>query len=221
MHSLEIDRDKRRLKLSPRQREILLGKLLGDGHLETHNAGRTYHLKIEQSERQKFYVDWLQSEFQEWIRTPAQLKEQKQIYRGQERTYKKYWFNTYSSGAFRFYAQQFYRNGKKEVPKALYKWLTPLSLAVWYMDDGSIKSNAHRTVLMNTQGFDRKSLQYLQEALRKKFEVKSVIRKQKDGTQIYIPSESVDTFLTLIHPLILPSFRYKLPKVWLTHMPKR
>lgn len=221
MYSLEIERTKRQLKLSSRQKEILLGKLLGDGRLETRDGGKTYRLKIEQSERQKSYADWTESEFQEWIRTGAQLKEQKQTYRGQERTYRKYWFNTLSSGAFRFFAQQFYRSGKKEVPKAIYKWLTPLALAVWYMDDGSIKSNAHRTVLLNTQGFDRKSIGYLQEALWKRFSVKTMIRKQIDGIQIYIPSESVDTFLTIIHPYILPSMQYKLPKVRLTHMPKR
>ncbi len=221
MYSLEIERMKRQLKLTSRQKEILLGKLLGDGHLETRDNGKTYRLKIEQSKQQKSYVDWMQSEFKEWVRTPAQLKEQKQLYHGEERTYYKYWFNTLSSGAFRFYAQQFYRNGKKEVPKAIYKWFTPLVLAVWYMDDGSIKSKTHRTVFLNTQGFDYKSIQYLQEALWKKFVVKTTIRKQRDGMQIYIPSESVDLFLTTISPFVLPSMRYKLPKVWLTHMPKR
>ena len=44
------------LKLSSELREIIVGKLLGDGHLETQNDGKTWRLKIEHSIKQKEYV---------------------------------------------------------------------------------------------------------------------------------------------------------------------
>lgn len=39
-------------KLTEQQREITVGLLLGDGHLETRTNGRTYRLKVEHSEEQ-------------------------------------------------------------------------------------------------------------------------------------------------------------------------
>jgi len=42
MYSKEIENQKKRLKLTKRQKEILVGKILGDGHLETQDNGKTY-----------------------------------------------------------------------------------------------------------------------------------------------------------------------------------
>jgi len=48
--------NQKNLKLTSELREILVGKLLGDGHLETQNKGKTWRLKIEHSIKQKEYV---------------------------------------------------------------------------------------------------------------------------------------------------------------------
>lgn len=220
MNRKDIEEYKKQLRLTPRQREIIVGKCLGDGHLETENCGRTYKLRVEHSAKQKEYVYWLYEAFKEWVRTPPQEKTQR-LARFPDRVYRKYWFNTLSSGVLRYYAQQFYRDRKKVVPKQIERLLTPLALAVWYMDDGSVKSKEHRTVLLNTQGFSAKDLAVLQRALRKKFLVHTTIRKQREGDQLYVVSESADTFLTLIEPHCIPSLRYKLPKVWLTSLHKK
>ena len=124
-----------KLKISSRQKQIIIGKLLGDGHLETAN-GKTYRLKIEHSFNQRQYVDWLYRELKSLASAEPKIK--LQTINGTE--YKKYWFNTHYSGSFRFYAQQFYQGKKKIVPKLISHWLTPLALAIWFMDDGSIKS---------------------------------------------------------------------------------
>lgn len=221
MHSNEIEAQKKNLKLSDRQREILVGTLLGDGHLETKDRGRTYRLKTEHSLKQKEYVDWLYQEFREWVNTPPQRRDRFVELRTVSGTYPRYWFNTLSSGTFRFYAQQFYRDKKRGVPRFIKKLLTPLALAVWYMDDGSIKSKAHTTVFFNTHGFDRMSIERLQEALEKKYGIKTRLRKQKDGVQIYLLAETIDIFWKLVMPFILQSMRYKIPKAWLTQVPKR
>lgn len=223
MNNKTIEEEKKRLKLNDRQREILVGTLLGDGHLETKNNGKTYRLKIEHTVHQKEYVEWLFQQFREWIRTPPKERTRLITLHGRQKEYKQIGFSTLSSGILRFYAQQFYvkDRSKKIVPKLIRRWLTPLALAVWYMDDGSIKSNTHRTVLLNTQGFEDIDLKHLQEALRTSYGIQTTVRKQKDGKQLYVPSESVDLFLRTIEPFILASMRYKLPKVWLTQLPKK
>ena len=49
MHSRKIERTKSSLKLSDEQREVLVGLLLGDAHLETQNdeTGDKFNLETE------------------------------------------------------------------------------------------------------------------------------------------------------------------------------
>lgn len=213
MRSNKIEAYKQDLKLSDLQREILIGLLLGDGHLETQNNGRTYRLKIEHSYLQKEYVDWLYQIFKDWVLTPPKEKEQTVL----GIKYNKYYFSTVSHGAFRFYAQQFYKEKKKVLPRMIKKWLSPVAMAVWFMDDGSIKSKHHRALIINTQSFSKPELQTLIKILEEKFGVKMVLRKQSrkqiEIYQLITTSDSVERFVEIIKPHILPSMKYKLGKL--------
>ncbi len=221
MHSKEIEEWSRRLRPSAIQRDVLIGTLLGDGHLETMNQGRTYRLKIEHTITQQDYVSWLYQVFHEWVRTAPVVRSREVTFRGRTKSYKRVGFATLSSGSLRFYAGQFYRHAKKIVPPLIHRWLTPRAMAVWYMDDGSIKSNQHRTVLLNTQGFGEQDVKRLQKALERRYGIKASVSADKDGNRLYIRSETVDVFLRTICPYLIPSMAYKIPKVWLTSLPKK
>src|SRR3990167_5341151 len=110
MNSKKINRLKQGLKLTKLQREILIGLLLGDGHLESINKGRLYRLKVEYSERQKEYALWIWNLLKNWTHSEP--------YQRQKSTGSKIvGFTTYSHGAFRFYGQQFYAGkGQKQIP---------------------------------------------------------------------------------------------------------
>ena len=206
MFSKKIENQKKKLRLDRIQREILVGLMLGDGHLETQNNGNTYRLKVEQSANKKNYVSWLYECFKNFVLTKPQAKEKT---RNGIKT-KNIWFSTISHATFRFYAQQFYQNGKKIVPLMIGKLLTPLGIAVWFMDDGSIKSKKHKAKIINTQCFAKDEIMLLIKALENKFCVKTKIRRQKDGDQIYILSASVEKFKQLVGKHILESMKYKL-----------
>lgn len=221
MFTRELEQRKSSLKLTPIQKEILVGTLLGDGHLETRNRGRTYRLKIEHTMKQKAYVDWLYDHFTEWVATPPRMRTRHVDFPRKSGDYELYGFQTLSAGSLRFFAHQFYEGAKKVVPKQIGRWLSPRALAIWYMDDGSIKSKAHRTVLLNTHGFSGKNLEILQNALAKKYGVITTLRGQKEGKQLYVTSGSSETFVSLILPHIIPLMQYKIPEHWLTHLPKK
>lgn len=210
MRSKEIEELKKQIKLNERQRSIIVGTLLGDGHLETVDKGQTYRLKITHSVRQKEYTEWLYNELKNLVRTPPQRK----LKKGINKTYEEYWFNTYSLGSLRFYAQQFYVYGEKVIPKIIGKLLDPLTIAVWFMDDGSYKSNRHRTYIIHTLSFKKNNLKLLQDVLEKKYEIKTRLHKQYYKSsmkwRLYILSESADKFKNLIESFILPSLKYKL-----------
>ena len=210
MRSKEIEELKNKIKLSERQRSIIVGTLLGDGHLETVDKGRTYRLKITHSARQKEYIEWLYLELKNMVRTPPQRK----IKKGMNKVYEEYWFNTYSLGSLRFYGQQFYVGGEKIIPEMIGKLLDPLAIAVWFMDDGSYKSNRHRTYIIHTLSFKKKELELISEVLREKYGIKIKLHKQYYKSSIkwrlYILSESAEKFKNLIEPYVLPSLKYKL-----------
>ncbi len=215
MRSSQIENYKKTLKLTELQKEVLTGTLLGDGCLETQNNGRTYRLKIEHSLQQKDYVDWKYKAFKDWVLTEPKVREHSSY--GLVRN--NYRFSTISNGSFRFYAQQFYKNGKKIIPKLISKLLTPLALAVWFMDDGSIKSKSHKALVIHSQGFDKIDLQRIIKILEDKFGIKSVLRKRQDGSGyiIYLLSKTINKFISLIGEYILPAMKYKLG----TQLPKK
>jgi hypothetical protein len=219
VRSRQIEEYKQQLALTPLQQEMLVGLLLGDACFETQNRGRTYRLKIEHSIAQAQYVQHLYEAFREWVLGKPQIKSQ----RIAGKTYQKVWFNTVSHSAFRFYAQQFYRNGKKVVPKLIHRLLTARGLAYWFMDDGSIKSRQSKGVLFNTQGFSEPDVARLIGVLQEKFGLQAKRRRQPEGQQIYISGRSYERFRALVEPYLIPQMRYKLPserRPNLTELPK-
>ncbi len=217
MYRQDLEKKKSLLTLSKRQSDILVGTLLGDGHLETQNQGRTYRLKIEHTLAQKDYVDWLYAQWKAWVETPPRMRIRNVDFGNGKGEYAQYGFQTLSSGSLRFFAQQFYSGKTKVVPKQIRRWLTPITLAIWFMDDGSIKSNAHRAILLNTQGFSTKDVERLQKALLDRWGIKTSLRKQENGFQIYVGHESIGKFFSTIFPHILPSMRYKIPRTYMVN----
>ncbi len=205
MRSKEIEEFKKNLTLTQIQRSLLVGMLLGDGHLETQN-GRTYRLKVEHSIIQKEYVEWLYEQFKDFVRTPPQ--EKKKSLHGKSHT--SYFFSTYSLGTFRFYAQQFYVGRKKIMPKLIEKFLDPLAVAIWFMDDGSYKSEQHKTYIIHALGYRKNDLELVKKVFQEKFGIALGIHKQYDRWRIYVYSDSAEKFKKLIEPYVVPSLKYKL-----------
>lgn len=212
MNSKSIEDLKKKIKLTKEQKEVVFGKMLGDGHLETQNKGHTYRLKIEHSIKQKEYVDWQFNLFRNIVLSMPQEK----IKKINEIHYVNYGFSTLSIGSFRFFASQFYKDNKKKIPKLIHRWLTPLTMAVWFMDDGSIKSDRNKSLILNTQSFSKKDVEKLKNVLEQKFGIKAKLRTQQRkqiGYQLYLLSETIDKFINIVKPYVLSSMRYKLGKL--------
>jgi hypothetical protein len=209
MRSRILEEYKKTLKLTPRQQEILIGLILGDGHLEQSHSTPRARLKVEQREEVKEYVDWLYANFQEWIHRTVRTRMKSLKTTG--KSYRYYEFTTYNHEEFLPYRQLFYPHGKKVVPQSIEELLTPLGLAIWFMDDGSIKSHECKGRIINTHSFIEEEVKQLCAVLEKKFNLKAWPRQQSDGIQIYISAKSADVFENLLRPYVLPTMQYKLP----------
>ena len=141
-----------------------------------------------------------------WVRTPAKER----IRRNRLGTFStNKGFSTLSHGEFEEFRLRFYRDNRKVVPEDLV--LTSVSLAVWFMDDGSRKSNRCRGLYLNTQSFTVSEVDLLRSIMRRDVGVETTVRCQSDGLQIYIPSNFVTDVIAMIHDEMIPSMRYKLP----------
>lgn len=207
MNTKEIREKKKDLKLSKRQRELIVGLLLGDGHLETQNSGRTYRLKVEHGSAQREYLEWLAKEFQDWLISGW--------YEKHKGTKVVYGFTTVSHPAFRFYGGQFYQNRKKRTPPLIKKLMTPLSLAIWFLDDGSAKSSKHRSLVIHSLGYNHKDLELVQETLQG-FGIESSLHKQRNNSfRLYLPYASALIVEQFVRPILneVPTLAYKVENI--------
>lgn len=89
--------------------------------------------------------------------------------------------------------------------------ITPLSLAVWYLDDGS-NNTANNTISLCTNGFTFDECENLKKILHKTFLIKSNIYKDGNGYRIIVHSRSYIDFINIIKAYINPisCFEYKI-----------
>ena len=206
MNTLALRHYKSSLTMTERQKQILDGMLLGDAHLERQRGALTARLKIEHSLNQAAYVAWKFNEWRDWVLTPPRERERRNRL---GTTSMNIGFVTLSHIELEHYRRRYYRNRHKIVPADLF--LTPLSLAVWFMDDGSRKSSQCRGLYLNTQSFTSAEIAYLRSVILRDVGVETSVRQQPDGLQIYVPSPSVAEFSAFIAGEMLPSMMYKLP----------
>ncbi len=183
--------------LSGVQREIVIGSLLGDGGMRCKTNAL---LEINHSFRQRSYVDWKYSRLAELVATPPKVRRGN----GGRIAYR---FTTRNLPALTPYFELFYGEGSKRVP---FVELAPLTLAVWFMDDGSRSRNA---VYLNTQQFDEASQIRLLELLREQWGIEGSLNRDKTYHRIRISVTGTARLGEIVGPHLLPELRYKLPQV--------
>ena len=178
------------------QESILIGSLLGDGTMRRKiNA----YLEINHAYSQKILVDWIYTEFKNLVLTPPKCRKGN----GNREAYR---FFTRSLPVLTPFYDKFFINGKKIIPDNLK--LNALSLAVWFMDDGSKSRSA---IYLNTQQFSVEEQKKLIFILKDQFNLDSTLNKDKIYFRIRVRSESSKKMVKIINKYILPDFRYKLP----------
>ncbi len=183
----------RLLSVTSRQQEIMIGSLLGDGHLAKTTRG--YAFRVNHGLMQKEYVDW-------------KYRELCSLTNGIPSTYKTtYYFRTVSHRYFDEMRNLFYRKNKKIIPQNISRLLTPLAIAVWFMDDGTKEGNQVR---INTQSFTKKENKKLSDTLEATLGIKSTINRDKHFFRLRISDRSMSLFRKMVEPHIVPSMQYKL-----------
>lgn len=101
--------------------------------------------------------------------------------------------------------------GVKTIPSNIADYLTPLGLAFWCMDDGSISESGF---YLNTHGYSFDEQIILQNALKSKFDIDANIHKHDDQFKLYIIASSMPTLRHYVSPYFCEFFYYKLFPNW-------
>ena len=193
--------------LTNRQKEILIGMLLGDGCLEKN--GKNVRLRIEHGLKQKSYLFWKYNELRNLVTNKPRLVAGT-IDNRTGKHYKRWHISTFSLPALNGYWYKFYRHKQKRVPKDILDLLkSPLLLAVWFMDDG-YKRNDCNALRINTDSFMLDGQKLLQKCLMRNFGIKTKLHCKGKYWNIYIPNPEAKKFCGIIEPFVIPGLKYKI-----------
>lgn len=202
-------------RIGPHNQDVistLVGNLLGDSWGEKRSGSSRFHLHV--SSRNVEYLDSIQQFYvQRGYCSDNKPKLSKQIGKN-GKIYHSYKLRTWSFSSLNWLYDLFYtRNLKtgdviKRVPPNIEELLTPRALAIWIMDDGSTSSSG---LLISTESFQYQDILLLQQALKKKFGLKTTTPKRaKTKRGIYFPKSECPQLLRLVEPYMVTSMMYKL-----------
>lgn len=222
-------------RVGPHNEDILslfVGSLLGDGYANR-RIGEGVRFAFKQSGKNKEYLFWLYefvysrgycSNLAPRMSKTGFCSNKKIACCGTsdivDKTFTRTEFNTYTFRSLNFLYEAFYIKNKKHLSKGfecthriLTKYLTPLALAVWIMDDGKKTGNFVR---ISTNNFTLEEVKLLAFILTDKYQLSVTIQKIEIADartlkiSIYIKAASRERLKTLIMAYMHKSMYYKL-----------
>ena len=183
--------------LTQLQKSFLIGTLLGDGYLRQIKGRKNAFLEVNHSITQKEYVEWKYQMLKNFTRSGPKSRKGN----GTRIAYR---FFTKQHLEFTKIMDLFYKDKKKYVPDIV---LDPISLAVWYMDDGSRCSKYN--VYLDTQQFSKDD-QYKLLRFLKNIGLNGTLNKDKQYYRIRFKTSSIPKLFEMIKQYIIPSMKYKI-----------
>lgn len=206
------------MPLSNRAKAVILGSLLGDGALQLNARYRNARFAFRHSVKQEEYFWWK-------VRALAEIAGAQHVWRqGTARSpdgwgTQKLRFQSRALAALTELYHLTHRRGRKEVRRKWLNLLTPLSLAVWWLDDGSLITNSRKGVFC-TDAFSLREVRTLRKYLQSVWGVRGAVGRARVGKtdryRLWIRStEQLQKFLRLILPHV--QVANMLPKVLLRY----
>lgn len=192
--------------ISKEQQEIIFGSLLGDMHCGKQLKSKNPNFKLEHGIGQLEYLKHKCVLLNDLLTT-----NEVQIYKRYDdrfkiKNYNACYIQSKANPELELFYKMFYKNKLKHIPEDL-TLLTPLAIAIWFMDDGQ-KFQCGYGICTNS--FKINDIQRLCDYLKSKYNIYTTINKKN---AIYIKACSKNDFTKLIKEYIIPSMEYKLHEI--------
>lgn len=194
------DLSRKRLQQIPLSKEcmqVILGGLLGDGHLSRTKGYKNARFQMRHSICQQDYFDWKIKKLQEICTKKSVQVQQPDGWSSQ----KKLHFMSKACIQCTDIFNVTHSKKKLHIQRHWLNHLEPLGLAVWWFDDGSIISKGQQGILC-TDGFDKKYVEILQQYLQVVWHVKTTLRKSGPTFRLALSKTQLQAFLHIISAYI-------------------
>lgn len=218
----------KRISLSESCKAIILGSILGDGSLKIYKPYKNARFWIRHSVIQKEYWEWKISQLSEIQTTKSkEIQKPSEIQTAQrreekrkkiERKKKLFFFQSAAKEELTQLYNILYKKNRVKIRRTWLNSMTPLSLAIWWLDDGRIIGNGKRGVFC-TDCFSKEENKLLKNYLFVVWKIEVSIGlvkrtykgKTKEIYRLYLNTTSLKKFFRIIMPYTprLSSMIYK------------
>ena len=194
--------------------EIMIGLLLGDGHIQKRSINGNSRFIYGQSSLRLHHLNYFNHVFElfkPYLSKDFYPKKRSFTDKRSNKIYSSVQFATLSLPCFNYYKDLFYNsNNLKIVPSNIQNLLSPRGLAYWIMDDGSLQNKG---LHLNTYGFTPQDIFLLKTTLENMFgenTLKCTIHKHQKGERIYIWEESMELVRNNLSQFMHKDMQYKI-----------
>jgi len=170
---------KNEIKLTKRQREIILGSLLGDMTICLPNKCKTPWIGEEHSEKQREYLEWKQMELKSLINNKMTTR----AVISTKGTINAVRIQSMCMPCLSEIEQLVRKNGHKRITTEWLKQCGNISLAVWMMDDGSSSHGKRHQFNFAIGNITNDEITALRQWLLTEFDIKSAVREPRQNNK--------------------------------------
>ena len=191
-------------------RSAIVGMVAGDAGIRKQKGCRSVSLRITHANRQREYLEYkrdiLQNLFKGWEIPLRPINNS---------GYPGVRLETRNHPKLRAIYKWFYSNGEKRFSRRILNYLTPIGIALWYMDDGSLsykkrEGEIHgREIHLNTY-CSLEEAKIIQAYFKEVWDISWTVVLNKGLFRLRMGSNEARKFFTIINPYIIPIMRYKI-----------
>ena len=193
--------------ISLSQKEVILGGLLGDSSCSLKKI-----ISFSQCKKQKNYLIWKSKFFNK----ENNIKDIDNTWNDKKysRCYFYYYIKKEDEEFYSFIRRNLYSNNRKKISLKYLNELTPLSLAIWWMDDGNLSiSKGNRYGKLATEWFNYEEHLLMQKYFKDKWDINVQIKLEKDKYYfLRFNSTELKKLISIIYKYVceIPSMIYKI-----------
>lgn len=190
--------------LNPTQRSFLLGSLFGDACIA--KKGNSPYISFIHGEDQEAYL--LKKK---WLFKGGTVQENPSGFNPKRSTFLT---SAHSIDGLCDIYSLFYPKGNKIVTKEALEELDEVSLASWYMDDGSLaKCGDGFACMFHTEGFTKEDNEKIKQFFLRKWglDISVYMNGSRGHYYLRMKKDSSQRFLKMIAPWVFPCMSYKIP----------
>ena len=191
-------------ELTDFQRSVLIGTMLGDGHLRKNKDSYNVSGSMGHCVEQEQYVKYKYSLLKELSVSEPKIYKNKVKDKRNDNLYEGCYLYFRGNSGLNWYYNNFYIKGVKRITKEILEYFDEVSLAFMYMDDGYKATSGGYYIATNC--FNLEDLELFKSKL-KEFNITCNIDKLH---RVYIPTKNKEIFNKLVKKWMIPSMYYKL-----------